>query len=422
MYNIIAWPLEHLYELWPNYAGAITLLTLLIMVLLLPLTLKGTRSMLAMQKLQPEMKKLQAKHRDDRQRLNEEMMKFYKENNINPMSGCLPLLLQTPVFIFLYRTLYQLINRAPYGQDMGAAAAYGSGGRTGAAAQFHQFGYFQPKHLSTTSRLYQDLSHTRSMRSFGINLAESAQKAVSGHSLSYAVPFIVLVLGVTATSYYQQRQIAGRNPEAQQANPQQAMLMKIMPLFFAFISFTLPAGVVVYFFVSNVFRIGQQGLITRTMYHDADGPLATTGRATDKTSAKVPAAVGAKPKGFLASMKELSQSDAMPDLKGTRRAGGQGAAKATGSKPAPKGAPARNGKPGGAKSTGSKSAPAKAAGAKKPATNAKPAAPKKPAASGNGSNGSASSNGGDTSTTPPARPSRSAPAAQSRPANKKKRK
>ena len=106
MYNLIAKPLEFFYGLYPNYAVAISLLTLSIMILLLPLTLKGTRSMLAMQKLQPELKKIQAKYKDDRQKLNEEMMAFYKENNINPVSGCLPLLLQMPVFIILYRTLF----------------------------------------------------------------------------------------------------------------------------------------------------------------------------------------------------------------------------------------------------------------------------------------------------------------------------
>ena len=122
MYDLIAKPLQFFYELWPNYAGAISLLTLTIMILLLPLTLKGTRSMLAMQKLQPELKKIQAKYKDDRQKLNEEMMAFYKEHNINPVSGCLPLLLQMPVFLILYRTLFELLNKAPFGSDMGAAA------------------------------------------------------------------------------------------------------------------------------------------------------------------------------------------------------------------------------------------------------------------------------------------------------------
>ena len=75
------------------------------MVVLTPLTLKGTRSMMVLQALQPEMKKLQAQYKDDRQKLNEEMLKFYKENNINPLAGACPLLVQMPVFLVLYRVL-----------------------------------------------------------------------------------------------------------------------------------------------------------------------------------------------------------------------------------------------------------------------------------------------------------------------------
>ena len=121
------------------------------------------------------------------------------------------------------------------------------------------------------------------MKSFGINLAESATKAMT-HGLGTAWPYFILVLAVAGTSFYQQRQIAGRNPQAQQANPQQAMLMKIMPLFFAVISLTLPAGIVVYFLVSNLFRIGQQALITKTMYADGDGAINASARETDTSS------------------------------------------------------------------------------------------------------------------------------------------
>src|SRR5438105_1053815 len=104
--SVIAW----LYDVTHNYGLSIMLLTLGIMVLLTPLTLKGTRSMLAMQQLQPEMKRIQNRYKDDRQKLNEEMMKFYKENSINPVGGCLPLLIQMPVFFVLYRVLYGLTN------------------------------------------------------------------------------------------------------------------------------------------------------------------------------------------------------------------------------------------------------------------------------------------------------------------------
>lgn len=436
MFQLIAKPLEFFYELWPNYAGAISLLTLSIMILLLPLTLKGTRSMLAMQKLQPELKKLQNKHRDDRQKMNEEVMKFYKENNINPVSGCFPLLLQMPVFFFLYRTLYELLNRAPYGQDMGAAVGRAASGRN--QGVFSDFGTFRPKHLNTGSQLYQDLSHTRHMRSFGVDLAESAVKAVS-HGIGHAFPFIVLVVVVTATSFIQQRQIAGRNPQAAQANPQQAMMMKIIPLFLAFFSLTLPAGIVVYFLVSNVFRIGQQALITRTMYGDQDTTLSTTGRETD-TSDREPEAT--KPKGFLAQLREAGLPDpgkarqAAADRKGTTAT----LTKVSGSKPAVGNrnaakAPVRNGsaKARGSKATGegtkAKVSDGKASngqtGKKRPANGSAGSRPElsgsSPTAVGRKGEASSSIDAVGSATAPP-RPSRSAPSSPNRPRNKKKRK
>ena len=413
MYDLLAQPLQFFYGVWPNYAGAIALLTLSIMIVLLPLTLKGTRSMLAMQKLQPEMKKLQAKHRDDRQKLNEEMMKFYKENNINPVSGCFPLLLQAPVFFFLYRILYQLINRAPYGSDMGAAVSRSMTNVNGGV--FERFGYFRPHHLNTSSQLYQDLSQTHQMRSFGLNLSESTSRAVT-QGLTTAAPFIALVLLVTATSFYQQRQIAGRNPQAAQANPQQAMLMKIMPLFFAAISFTLPAAIVVYFLVSNLFRIGQQGLITRTMYAGDDAVLATSGRETDETSIEPVE----KPKGFFAQLKEAG----LPDPKGAREGIATSKAKTPAKGASSPKAAAKTTSKGSAKA----SSATKGSGSKSISSSKATTPPKGKATPGAKSAGGRSTGGAVATTTTKASspnrtsPSRSAPAPANRSRNKKKRK
>jgi YidC/Oxa1 family membrane protein insertase len=104
-FDALAQVLAFFYDLVPNYGVAIILLTLVVMIIVTPLTLKGTRSMMMMQQLQPEMRKIQQKYKDDRQKLNEELLKFYKENNINPLGGCLPLLVQMPIFIVLYQVL-----------------------------------------------------------------------------------------------------------------------------------------------------------------------------------------------------------------------------------------------------------------------------------------------------------------------------
>src|SRR4051795_8493385 len=117
MFNAIAKPLASLlaffYGLIPSYGIAIVLLTVAIMLLLTPLTVKSTRSMLAMQRLQPEIKRLQQQHKNDRQALNEAMMAFYKEHNVNPVGGCLPMLLQMPVFFALYEAIRGLTHNPP---------------------------------------------------------------------------------------------------------------------------------------------------------------------------------------------------------------------------------------------------------------------------------------------------------------------
>ncbi|HWD55031.1 MAG TPA: YidC/Oxa1 family membrane protein insertase, partial [Acidimicrobiales bacterium] len=110
--------LAGIYAVIPNYTVAITGLTLIIMLALTPVTVKSTKSMLAMQRLQPEMKKLQAKFKgpENREQLNAEMMKLYKENGTSPFGACLPSLLQMPFLIVLYSLIrglsYGTLNKA----------------------------------------------------------------------------------------------------------------------------------------------------------------------------------------------------------------------------------------------------------------------------------------------------------------------
>src|SRR5436305_4810828 len=117
MFDAIAKPLASLlaffYGLVPNYGIAIILLTIVVMLVLTPFTVKSTRSVLAMQRLQPEIKRLQQQHKNDRQALNEAMMAFYKEHNVNPLGGCLPMLLQMPVFFALYEAIRGLTHNPP---------------------------------------------------------------------------------------------------------------------------------------------------------------------------------------------------------------------------------------------------------------------------------------------------------------------
>src|SRR6266702_3645997 len=171
LYNAFGDVLAFFYTIIPNEGMEIILLTITVMLVLFPLTAKSARSMLAMQRLQPEIKKLQAKHKGDRQKLNEEMMKLYQENKVNPLGGCLPLVVQFPVFISLFHVLRSTAATVPLG-----------------------------------SQLYKDI------------LA---------------------------------------------AKPQMQMITKVLPIAFGAFSLFFPAGLVLYFLVSNLWRLGQQELIMR---------------------------------------------------------------------------------------------------------------------------------------------------------------
>ena len=293
--------LAFFYDITGNYALAIILLTLLVMIIVTPLTLKGTRSMMMMQQLQPEMKKIQTRYKDDRQKLNEELLKFYKENNINPLGGCLPLLVQMPVFLVLYQVLRGLTRRvSDLGADIGwVSGQFGVGNSPSKAPTFERL--FDPAWISHNTKMYQDLSVSYQMKAFGLDLAESASKAIN-QGILHALPFIVLIIIVAITGFVQQRQHQGRNPAAQ-SNPQQQMIMKIMPFFLPVISFGLPSGLVLYFAVSNIYRIGQQAFISHSIYGMKEGGSSwkqmlgfgsIPSSGASKSSSKSPAKSGTK--------------------------------------------------------------------------------------------------------------------------------
>ena len=271
MFQLIAHILQWYYAVTHSYAAAIALLTLTVMVLLTPLTLKGTKSMIQMQRLQPEIKRLQAQYKGDRQRMNEEMMKFYQENKINPLSGCLPLLIQAPVFAILYRVIHKLT----------------------VPGHPNPPGNFNPSYISHDSEMYKALSSGNTMMSLGMDLSKSTVYELQ-HSAVSAIPYLVLVFMVGFTSWYQQRQIMSRNT-GQAINPQQQMLMKFIPFIWPIILLNLPTGLAIYGLVSNLYRIAQQSYITRTLYRPAHASGVIEAKVVEDDNAKRPPRKGATP-------------------------------------------------------------------------------------------------------------------------------
>ena len=262
MFEFIAQILNFFYELVPNYAIAIMLMTLLVMLITTPLTLKGTRSMIKMQLLQPELKKIQEKHKGgDRNEMNQELMAFYQENELNPLGGCFPLLVQAPVFIILFRLIQGLTAR---GAD----------------------GNFDPKYLDESSQLYRDLAGTDEMMAFGLDLSESTTDAL-GVSILHGLPYVILILIMIGAQYLQQKQVSARNTgnTSSPGMAQQQMLLKVMPAFFGVISLGFPAALVVYWVTSSIYRIGLQGYITKSLYGHEDAPGAKASKAAAEARA-----------------------------------------------------------------------------------------------------------------------------------------
>ena len=234
MFGVLARLLAAFYAVWPCYAFAIAALTSVVYLALLPLALRQAKAMTAMQQLQPQLRALRERHKGDRQRLNEETMALYQRHAVNPAASFLPMLVQLPVMVVMYRVIRGLTY---------------NDATTGLAA---------PRYLDHGSRLYQALQdHGGRMFSGGIDLSTSA---LSPHgSIVAAVPFFVLAGLVVAAALCQQRLALRRS--ATSPVPGSQRLMRIMPAFTGLIALSLPAGVTLYYLVSSLFRIGQQQLI-----------------------------------------------------------------------------------------------------------------------------------------------------------------
>jgi YidC/Oxa1 family membrane protein insertase len=294
VFHAIAWLLAFFYGLIPNYIVAIVLLTIVIMGLLTPLTVKSTRSMLAMSKLQPEIKKLQQKYKgpENRQTLNDEMMKLYREAGVNPVGGCLPMLLQAPFLFILYNVIkglsYTVIKHGKIVAD--------------------------PRYIPRgSSKMYQNLLHNGGqIKAWGMDLS---LKPFSPHSsFGVALPFFVFVALAVALQYFQMAQINNRNRKTGQAMPsQQQAMQRVLPVIFAFFYLAIPAAVVIYMIVSTGIRIITQDIMFRTGVSNPNkGKNALAGASTIDGQSDVVERPAAKPATIRGATKKPATASKTP--------------------------------------------------------------------------------------------------------------
>lgn len=339
--NGLGWCLAQIYSAVPNYALAIIILTVIIRLLLLPFGFKQIKSMQHMQALQPELKQLQKKYKNNKQKLQEEQMQLYREAGVNPLGGCLPLLLTLPFLFAMYAVIRPPLLSANLGSN-GQVASY----------------QIVNNHLPEDSELFHNVLTHQNLEMAGINLqcslstsgtqaelrdtqkqpiqaglpilGENGQpipNAASESSLDCgtkkfpdAIPYVLLLVLMLLSAVYMQRQMTKANPQAAQAGPQ-AALMKYMPLIYVVWGWAFPAGLILYWTTANGIQIAQQTVMLRAGHI---GPDALERAKAEQRRRQEEG--GPKKKGFMAWMNEKAQSaqqqqDQAKDVRGVKRDG-----------------------------------------------------------------------------------------------------
>lgn len=215
--NIVAEILIFFYGIAGDYGVAIILLTVAVRLITLPLSMKQIASTRAMQKIAPEQKRLQEKYKDDKEKLNKEMMELYREHKVNPLGGCLPVLIQFPILIAVFGVL-----RDP-------------------AIMENAIDGFSPFFAGI------------------INLNKTFKELAGPDFVSYIIPAIIPLLA-GLTTYIQTKQTTAGQP--QQSGGMGTMTM-LMPLMIVFFSYSMPQGLPLYWLVGNIFAISQHYLLNR---------------------------------------------------------------------------------------------------------------------------------------------------------------
>ena len=290
--------LSWLYAFSNDYAAAIALIAVIVMVIVTPLNLKSTKGMLEMQRLAPEMRRLQNEYRNDRQQLNQEMMKLYQEHKVNPMASCLPIVAQMPVFIIMYRILTGMTYEPGGGNRQIAERVLAAGGDTRGIG-------FMPRHLPHDSELYQSLVRGDHMKSFGLDLSKSPAEML-GDNFGLGLIFAGLVVVLGALYWVQQRMVAARAAVSPTMSPAQQKLMQYLPVAFAVFQVFFLLGLVVYYIVQTLLRIAQQYYITKRFYHGDEslGRQAQAASARARELAKTDGGGG----GFAQAKRELAEA------------------------------------------------------------------------------------------------------------------
>ncbi len=286
LYEILGTVLSFIYNIIPNFGWSVIILTIIVRVLLLPLTIKQQKSMTNMQKLQPELEKLQKKYGNDKEKLSEETMKLYQQYNVNPMGGCLPLLIQMPILIAVYGVIqrpitYLLKIKLPSG-------VLDALKQTAADTELNIVAFVNNNLAlaqETLSKLKLDFDLTSLQINFdflGINLGLSPNNP-QGNYLLYVIPVVCVITSFLVSKVSQATQPKkddkGKNSQQGQMNA----MMYIFPFMTGYFCYILPAAMGIYWIAGNILQMIQTVLLNKMMANNSEDNLIIEEKKKKKT-------------------------------------------------------------------------------------------------------------------------------------------
>jgi YidC/Oxa1 family membrane protein insertase len=250
--NAVSWILVQFHQLLSNVLGmnpdsgwtwafSIVGLVIVIRIALIPLFVKQINAQRGLQLIQPQMKEIQKKYAGDKERQSQEMMKLYKETGTNPLSSCLPILLQAPIFFALFSTLQGVAQYNPDDPNYVAPGVFA-----------------WPQYADLTASMHD-------AEIFGVPLYATFMHAdATPNPTNTRILALIMIALMTATTFITQRQLIVKNSAPD--NPmvkQQKILLYVFPVIFAVSGINFPIGVLIYWFTTNLWSMGQQFWVIR---------------------------------------------------------------------------------------------------------------------------------------------------------------
>lgn len=276
----LGWIIKTIYDLVQNYGVAIILFTIVVKLLLLPLNIKSQKAMKKQQKIQPIVAELQKKYANDQQKLQQEMMKVYKENNVSMAGGCLPMLIQMPILVALYQAIQKPLTymfNVPYknipsdvvNKVVELAEKAGEKVTGDAGAFVSQLMSIDQIKISSWAGQVEGTLHEWyiNFNFLGLDLSKKPQNAIAYLSdpmanlsvvLLLLIPILAIVSSFLQSKITMKQSGQDKNSGTDQAQSMNAMMKWMMPIMSGYFALILPAGIGLYWIVSGVVQIIQQ--------------------------------------------------------------------------------------------------------------------------------------------------------------------